>query len=151
MPRSNIYVQQEHTIVLDGVPLSGFANGDYITVKADGNSAVRTQGGDGPAMSISVSQGGIITVSLLPTSPALGILYALRQAQKNTPRLFSLVMFTGTRELINCAGCAFGDLPQFNSGGPEQTGRVFSMEALQLVFDQSLVETILGGFVGGII
>jgi hypothetical protein len=151
MPKGNIYVQANHTFIIDGVPVNGFAEGDYIGIKVDGNAAARTQGGDGASMNISVPQGGVITVNLLPTSPILGVLYALYQAQKRNPRMFSIVIFTGTLEVIRAAGCAFGDMPNFQTGGPTQQPRPFSLECLELTLDESLVETILGGFVDGLI
>ena len=55
--RINLYAQNRHTVVVDGVPLSGFADGDYIEIDVDGNAAQRSMGGDGPSMNISVQQG----------------------------------------------------------------------------------------------
>lgn len=148
MSRSNIYIQAEHSILLDGVPVIGFADGDYMSFKADGNAATRTQGGDGPSMNISTAQGGVITLGLLPTSPILGKFYELREAQKSLPRLFSFQALTGTREIIQAEGCGFGDLSQFQSGGPEMRPREFTLEALRIIFDTSGVEQILGAVVG---
>lgn len=149
--RLNLYAQNRHTIVLDGIPLSGFAEGDYLQVKQDGNAAARSMGGDGPSMNLSTIQGGQITISLMPTSPALGSLYALKDAQVNNPRLFTLAVLTGTEEVITAAGCAFGDTPQFQTGGPTQQPRQFVLECLQIKMDTSGVETIAGGFIGGLI
>ena len=149
--RSSLYMQQRHTIVIDGVPCSGFAEGDYIQVKLDGAAAARTQGGDGPAMNVSVDQGGQIMISLNPISPVLGVLYGIRDAQKVTPRMFSIVLMSGVEEIITASGCAFGDLPQFSTGGPTMQPRQFAFECLKIKLDTSAVEVLDGGFVGGLI
>lgn len=145
--RLNLYSQNRHTVVVDGVALAGFAEGDYIQVKKDGNAAQRTQGGDGPAMNISTDQGGQITIGLNPTSPALGFLYEIREQQRVFPRLISIVLITGTEEVIIANGCGFGDLPQFQSGGPTMQPRQFVFECLQIEGDLSETEPIEGGFV----
>lgn len=149
--RINLYAQNRHAIIVDGVPLSNFAEGDFLQVKLDGNAASRTQGGDGPGMNISAEQGGQITISLMPTSQALGMLYGLRDQQKRNPRMFSLVLTSGVEELITASGCAFGDLPQFSTGGPTMQPRQFMLECLEIKLDTSGVETIAGGFVGGLL
>lgn len=146
--RINLYAQNRHVLIVDGVPLAGFAEGDHIRVKLDGNAAQRTQGGDGPSMNITTEQGGMISIGLLPTSPALGTLYEIRDAQKRNPRMFSVVLLTGVEEVINAAGCAFGDLPEFQTGGPSQQPRQFNLECLEIKLDTSAVEAIAGGFAG---
>jgi hypothetical protein len=149
--RVNLYSQARHVLIIDGVPMEGFAEGDHMQIKLDGNAAARTMGGDGPAMNISVAQGGKLTLSLQPVSPVLGTLYALREEQQANPRLFSVVLMTGVEEVITASGCAFGDLPQFATGGPTQQARQFDIEALEIKLDTSAVETIAGGFLGGIL
>lgn len=149
--RINLYAQNRHTVVFDGVPLQGFAEGDFLNVKLDGNAAERSQGADGPSMSLSTAQGGNITLSLQPTSPSLGAIYAIRDQQAHDPRMFSIVLISGVEELINASNCAFGDLPQFTTGGPTMQPRQFSVEALKIKLDTSGVEAISGGFVGGLI
>lgn len=140
--KKNIYMQGRHILIVDGIPLSGFAEGDYIQVKQDGNAAARTQGGDGPQMNISVAQGGQITISLTPVSPQLGVMYELRDAQKTNPKLVSIVLMSGVEEVINASGCAFGDQPQFQTGGPTMQPRQFVMECLDIQMDTSAIEAI---------
>lgn len=144
--RINLYAQNRHVVIVDGIPITGFGDGDFISVKVDGNAAQRTQGGDGPAMNITVAQGGQVTLGLLPTSPAIGPLYALRDAQQLNPRLFSVVLMSGVEEVISANGCAFGDLPQFATGGPEQKAREFAFEALEVKLDSSALEALSGLF-----
>ena len=146
-----MYAQNRHTVVVDGVPLSGFAEGDYIEIDVDGNAAQRSMGGDGPSMNLSVQQGGKIGIGLLPTSPALGAMYEIRNAQKLTPRLFTIALITGVEEIIVAAGCAFAKLPSFQTGGDKMQGRKFDFECLQITMDTSGVESVAGGFVGGLI
>jgi hypothetical protein len=151
MSRINLYSQGRHIIIVDGYPLSGFAEGDFLQIKKDGNAAVRTHGGDGPSMNLSTEQGGTITLSLLPTSPALGQMYAIREGQVNNPRLFSIQMTSGVEELWSASGCAFGDMPQFTTGGPTMQPRQFSIEFLQMRMDTSAVTAVAGGLLGGLL
>ena len=151
MSRLNLYDQNRHVLIIDGFPISGFDEGDHIQIKEDGNAASRTLGGDGPGMNISTYQGGRFTISLMPTSPALGMLYALRDQQKSNPRLISIVCMTGVEEVLNAAGCAFGELAEFSTGGPKMSGRKFDIEYLDMQLDTSAVEAVAGGLLGGIV
>lgn len=149
--RINLYAQNRHVVVWDGVPLSGFAEGDYIQIKADGGGATRTHGGDGPSMNLTTPQGGQITLSLQPTSPAIGTLYKLRDQQVKNPRLFNISVVTGVEEVIAANGCAYADLPQFQTGGPTMQARQFIAECLEIKLDLSATEAISGGAIGGLI
>ena len=151
MARINLYAQNKHAVLVDGVPLSAFAEGDYMQVKLDGGGATRTHGGDGPAMNQTVEQGGQITINLLPTSPALGMMYEIRKSQNKNPRLFSIILTTGVDEMITAGGCAFADLPQFASGGQTMRERQFVFECLSIKLDTSDVEAIAGGLIGGLL
>lgn len=142
MARINLYAQNRHTLVIDGIPISGFAEGDFLQTKEDGNAAVRNLGADGPSMSLSTNQGGNFTLSLMPTSPALGVVYGMRKQQNETPRLFNVVLLTGVDEMINYKGCAFGDQPQFVTGGPTMQPRQFSFECLEIEMDQSITSLL---------
>lgn len=142
MARINLYAQNRHTLVVDGVPMTGFAEGDFLTVKEDGNAAVRNVGADGPAMSLSTKQGGNFTLSLQPTSPALGLVYGMREQQNALPRLFNVVLLSGVDEMINFKGCAFADQPQFTTGGPSMQPRQFSFECLIIEMDPSVTTII---------
>lgn len=143
--RVNLYSQVRHIVVIDGVPVSDFAEGDYMQIKLDGNAAEITKGGDGPAMNISTAQGGEVIIGLKPTSPALGTLYALRKEQAANPRLFTVALVTGVEEIITASGCAFADLPQFQTGGPTMQGRQFPMKSLKINLDSSAVVAVAGG------
>jgi len=140
--RIPLYNQSLNAVVVDGVQISGFMEGDWMEIKPEGNAADRTKGGDGPSMNVAVAQGGTVTISLMPTSPALGALYALRQLQQAAPTLFSIVIQTGVQELIAAAGCAFGEMPQFTTGGPKMTARKFLFECLQIPMDLSGVASL---------
>lgn len=137
MSRFYLYSQNRHTLIIDGIPIDGFADGDYIQIKEDGNAATRSFGGDGPSMSIATDQGGNLTLGLYPNSPVIGALYTMRKQQKENPRLFNIILLSGVDELINFNGCAFGDQPQLGSGGPTMQPRQFSFECLKIVMDES--------------
>lgn len=151
MARINLYGQNRHLLIVDGVQVTGFKEGDHMQIKKDGNAASRTHGGDGPAMNLSTDQGGTITFGINPTSPAIGTLYKLRDQQKTNPRLFSCQLVTGVEEVIQAAGCAWGELPQFSTGGDKMQGRDFVLECLDIKMDASAVEAIAGGMLGGLV
>jgi hypothetical protein len=151
MARVNLYGQNQHVVLVDGVPLNGFAEGDFLQVKLDGNAAVRTHGGDGPSMNLSTAQGGQVTIGLLPTSPSIGPLYAVRDSQANNPRLFSVQVISGVEEIMIFTGCAFGDTPQFQTGGPTMQPRQFVIEFLTGVMDTSVASPVTSGLLGGLI
>ena len=143
--RLNLYSQNRHVVVINGVPLSGFADGDYMEFEKEGNEAARTHGGDGPSMSVSTDQGGKITVGLMPTSPSLGMLYSLREAQQANPAYFNVQLITGVEEVVMASGCMFGKLPAAQTGGPTQRARQFAIECLDLKMDLSDTQALAGG------
>jgi hypothetical protein len=149
--RINLYGQNRHVVVINGIAMSGFKEGDYIQIKADGNAATRTHGGDGPSMNLSSKQGGQVTIGLNPTSPLIGQLYALREQQASNPYLFDIQILTGVEELISASGCMFGDLPQFSTGGDKMQGRDFMFEALRIDMDLSAVESALGAAISTLV
>jgi hypothetical protein len=149
--RINLYAQNRNTLVIDGVVCNGFKEGDWMQIKKEGNAATRTHGGDGPSMNLSTDQGGQLTFGFNPTSPVLGIIYQLREQQKSAPRLFSVQLITGVEEVISCVGCAYGEMPQFTSGGDKMTGRDIMIEALEINLDTSAVEAISGSALGGLV
>jgi hypothetical protein len=145
--RLNLYGQNRHILVIAGVPITGFAPGDFLSVKLEGNAATRTKGADGPSMNLTTDQGGTLSVSLKPTSPALGTLYALRDAQKVNPVLFGIVLTTGVEEVISAVGCAFGELDEITTGGEEMAARKFNFECSKIILDVSGVNPVSGGLV----
>ena len=58
--------------------------------------------------------------------------------------ILALYMFrsNGVQELIAAAGCAFGEMPQFTTGGPKMTARKFLFECLQIPMDLSGVASL---------
>lgn len=138
MARIGAYMQLYNSLLVNGVPISGFAEGDWWSVKPEGGACSRTKGGKGPTLNYSVSQGGIITLNLMPTSAAIGPLYALRQAQQVAPVPFTIQLFSGVSELILAEGCGFGELDSFAGGGPAASARKFTFECVNIVLDPSL-------------
>lgn len=147
--RLNFYAQNRNLVIVNGVQLPGPGDGDWIEIDLEGNEASRVHGGDGPSMSISTAQGGKITIGLLPTSPALPTMYALRDAQQTNPSLFNVQVVSGVDEVILATGCGFGKLPAFQSGGPQMRSRQFAFECMEIQMDLSAVEALNGGMLGG--
>lgn len=149
--RLPLYSQNLHTLVIDGFPMRGFADGDWMGVKIDGGHVVRAQGGDGAILNRVAEQGGQITINLLPTSPALGDVLGIRTDVQRTPRLFNMALITGVEEIITALGCGFGDMPEFRTGGPVMTPRSFVFECIEIKLDDSGLKTAPGGFYGGLL
>lgn len=147
MARLNLYGQNRHVVIIAGIQVTGFAEGDFMTIKQEGNAASRTKGADGPSMNLSTDQGGIITISLKPTSPALGTVLTLRDAQKANPTLFTIALVTGVEEVISASGCAFGELDEFASGGESMQSRKFNFECSKMTLDLSGVNPVSGGLI----
>jgi len=128
-----IYLQAYHIVVVDGIPITGFGEDDYISIKYDGGGAEIISGADGPAMRYLVKSGGQIGLSVLPTGKAFFDLAVLRSTQFSSSdrRLFSVVIMSGVEEVFSFAGCAFGDLPEFKTGGPRMSSRAFVINFLQ--------------------
>lgn len=151
MARINLYAQNRHILIIDGVQIKGFAEGDWLSVAVKGGGAQISTGGDGPAMNLAVQQGGEITVSLLPTSPELGTMYELRKAQQANPRMFGIQLVSGVEEIITATGCAFGDLASFSSGSDKMSQRQFTFQCLSIDMDTSAVTPITDTLVGGLL
>lgn len=134
-----LYLQGYHVVVVDGIPLSGFDAGDFIKIRIAGGGAVILSGGDGPAMQYTVQNGGELEISVLPTGRAFLDLATLRatQFQSTDRRLFSVVIMSGVEEVFSFAGCAFGDLPEFSTGGPVMQPRTFLIKFLKPNFQPS--------------
>ena len=146
--RKNLYLQANNTLVIDGVSITDFMEGDCITIDDEGNAAQRTLGASGPSMSISAYAGGKFSVILKATGAANGKLYAIREDQQRASnrRLLSISLFTGVDETIKITGAAFAKLPAFSTGGEKEGPRQFDFEYLKLELDKSDVESVDGSF-----
>ena len=150
MARFSLYDQKNHIVVLDGVPLSAFAEGDFLELKQDGAPAVRCFGADGPTMNFCPPAGGHLVLGLSPTSPALDDLQDLWEAQLLATRLFTTVLLSGVNEIFTAYGCAFGETPSFLTGGATIQPRQYQIEFLKIEKELASGE-IGGGFFGGLI
>lgn len=148
--RLPLYSQNLHTLIIDGFPVTGFADGDWLGVKIDGGGVTRTQGSYGPVLNRVASQGGQIVIGLLPISPALGELLSLRTEVRTAARLFNMSMITGTEEIFSAMGCGFGDISEWRMGGPVMAPREFIIECIKLRWTEGGIKSqngILGGLV----
>ena len=65
------YDPKQILITLGGVPVSGFADGTFVTVERDEDAFSKVVGADGiTSRAKSNNRGGVITVTLQQTSPA---------------------------------------------------------------------------------
>ena len=78
------YNQKNTTVLVNGVPLIGLADGDSVKVTPAGGEVERTEGTDGPGLNQATNQGGDIEVELREDSPSIGYLDNLRLMQEQT-------------------------------------------------------------------
>lgn len=81
------YSPNDIQVIVGGVPVSGFGDGDFIKAEYMTDAAVLKEGADGsPALSYKkgVTRGGTITLTLLQTSMSNNILNGLLFVQKTT-------------------------------------------------------------------
>lgn len=79
------YSPNDISIIVAGVPVSGFGDGDFVSAEFASDAAMMKEGADGsPAISYKRgARGGTITITLLQTSMSNNYLSSLLFAQKS--------------------------------------------------------------------
>jgi hypothetical protein len=81
-----VYDPNEVDIIFGGFPLSGFADGEFVTIEEDSNAFNDVVGTDGQVTrSKSNDRRATVTVKLMQSSPSNGVLSSLHQTDKNSP------------------------------------------------------------------
>jgi hypothetical protein len=69
------YASDEVRVVVGGVPMSGFADGTFVTIARDEQAFQKTTGADGSvSRAKTANRSGIITITLQQTSPSNDVL-----------------------------------------------------------------------------
>jgi len=143
MKNTEFYSQAEHSVVVSAADgsftraLRDFAEGDdAIAVEAIGDRVALSQGLDKSVVSFSSTDGGQITIKLKPTSPDIGFLNKLFNAQKSTPVLLDITVSTGVRDVVTLKGAGI-QKDGWSSGGPTAQPRGFVFIGGRIDFDEN--------------
>lgn len=112
------YSPNDVAVLVNGTPLSGFAEGDLVTFAYDTDAAIMKQGADGNA-AVSVLRGqrmATLTIRLMQTSLGNNFLSGLLFAQQNGTGVFASVAVLNTQggELIQIPRGVIGKEPDRN-------------------------------------
>lgn len=112
------YSPNDVAVLVNGTPISGFADGDMIAFAYDTDAATLKQGADGNA-AVSVLRGqrmASLTIRLMQTSMANNYLSGLLFAQQNGTGVFAAITVLNTQggELIQMARGVIGKEPDRN-------------------------------------
>jgi len=143
MPRSQFYDQNSHSVIINGIVMRDFYEGeDVISFEPQGDNIVVTRGLDNNAISFGSPRPGILTLKFKPTSPSLQFLFELSQlAHVGVPILSQALVTTGVDDTLTLFNCAVSDT-SFQTGGPTMQARTFTLTAS----NYALIET--GGLIG---
>lgn len=96
------YASDEVQIIVGGVPMSGTADGTFVTISRDEQAFTKVTGADGStSRSKSANRAGTITITLKQTSPANDVLsgFMIADEQSNNGVVPVMVKDTGGRTL----------------------------------------------------
>ena len=130
------YNQAEVTVIWDGIPLRGLADGDSVEVADEGGEVEKTHGTDGPGVNIATRQGGYVKVKLREDSVSQPIVQATRATQE-----FSLsgdagitVQIVGGTSVLHTLINAFVSVPgALSTGGPKMGSQEYKAVGTQLI------------------
>ncbi len=123
---TTLYSQANHSVLVDGLALEDFAEGDdVIAFEIIGDAATVTRGLDGNKPSAGSRRPGNLTVRLKPTSSSIERLEELvRQQENGTPRAFRTTVVTGVDDVLTLRDCLI-QANGFNTGGPVMQPREY--------------------------
>jgi hypothetical protein len=96
------YASDEVQIIVGGVPMSGLADGTFVSISRDEQAFTKVTGADGStSRSKSANRAGSITITLKQTSPANDVLsgFMIADEQSNNGVVPVMVKDTGGRTL----------------------------------------------------
>lgn len=130
----------DHTLIIDGIRVRGFAEEDFIKIKQHGACTAVREIIDGQLTKNKyVPKVNIVTVGLQPKSSAIEtILYLQSRLARTLPAhfyLFDVKLFFGEDEMVALKQCYFGNESQVLSKG---LSAQFTIKCLELSFDRIL-------------
>ncbi len=137
MARLTYYNQNTHSVIIQGVSIRDFYEGeDVIAWEPQGDLITATRGLDRNAISVGSGRPGALTLRLKPTSRSIIFLQELAEIGGNF-RLVGALVTTGVEDVLALIDAAVEDMG-FQTGGPTMQARVFKLTAA----NYTLTETI---------
>lgn len=134
------YNQKNTTVLVNGVPLVGLADGDSVKVTPAGGEVERTEGTDGPGLNQATNQGGDIEVELREDSPSIGYLDGLRLMQEQTAvPLPAVSVMTGVLAIETLSFVMLARRGELATGGKKMGKRMWKFIGANLNYTPSAV------------
>ena len=128
MARLEFYDQNQHSVIVDGLAIEDFHDGeDAIAFAPEGQLVGGSRGLDRNRISLGSPRMGTLTLRLKPTSPSIDFLNELANlAGQGQARLFDCVISTGVADVLSMVNCAAIDT-DYQTGGPNMQTRTFEI------------------------
>lgn len=121
-------------VVLDGVQVTDYSEGDAIRINDNGEGSTVEAGLDGATTTFSTDQSGTMELDLKGTSATLDQVNALFRAQKTeAARLFDVQIYTAAAEPIRCEGCSIASPGNITTGGKEGSPRTVVINVQKII------------------
>jgi hypothetical protein len=134
------YASDEVRVIVGGVPMSGFADGTFVTVSRDEQAFTKVTGADGTtSRSKSANKSGTITITLKQTSPSNDVLsgFMIADEQSNEGVVPVLIKDTSGRTIHSVSAAWVQQMPD-NEFGKEISER-------EWVMDCARIDSFVGG------
>lgn len=123
------------TVIIDGIPVLGFASGDAIKITPNAEGASIEVGLSGAVTAFSTDQSGEFEIDLMPTSFYLDVAAGLWTAQKTmAARLLDAQILTSAGEPYRLVGMSISDIGAIATGGKAVSARTIKFKVQQIIF-----------------
>ena len=130
MPATNSYSSKEVSVIVNGTPLTGVMDGEFLSITPSVDPTTHHVGGDGEVTFVdSADESAAVAVTLKQTSLSNAVLSALRAAKTT----FSIVVKDNSGASIHTGAKARITGATVVSYGQEVTGRVWTFTVAKLV------------------
>ncbi len=130
MPATNKYSSKDVSITVNGTPITGVMDGEFLTITPSVDPAAIHVGGDGEAtMVVSADESATIAITLKQTSLSNAVLSLLR----STKAVFAVIIKDNSGTSIHTAAKAFISGSPAPAYGQDITGRVWTITAAALI------------------
>lgn len=135
MARNFLFLNQAMcTVIIDGVPVFGFAPGDSIKITPNAEGSAVEVGLDGAVTQFSTDMSGEFEIDLMPTSPFLDVVNAQWLAQKTAAAVLMLgTVTTSAAEPFALIGMSIADPGAVQTGGKAVTPRTVKFKVQRIV------------------
>lgn len=130
---TQFFNQSQCTVILDGVPVEQFSDGDAIRVKRTTEGSTIERGIDGATTTFSTDKSGTVELDLKGVSITLDQINFLAMAQRTGfAREFSMQIVTSALEPIRCEGCSIAHAGDTSTGGRSSSPRTVTINVRKI-------------------